>query len=117
MSGQAGEGDPARFQMDEEQDVVGGETSPSKHLNREEVGSCQDGEVRGDEILPGSSLAAFRCRSNPVLAKDVAHGLIGNDMAEIGQGADDAVVPPGEVLSCEADNERLNFGVDAGAAG
>jgi len=53
MSGQAGEGDPARFQMDEEQDVVGGETSPSKHLNREEVGSCQDGEVRGDEILPG----------------------------------------------------------------
>jgi hypothetical protein len=53
VPGQTGEGDPLRFQANEEQDVVGGETSPRKHLNREEVGTCQDGEVAGDEILPG----------------------------------------------------------------
>jgi hypothetical protein len=81
MSGQAGEGDPAGFQMDEEQDVVGGETSPGKHLNGEEIGACQDGEVGGDEIAPGGSLAAFRCRRDPVPTKDVTHGLIGNSVA------------------------------------
>jgi hypothetical protein len=45
MSGHAGKGDASRFQMDEEQDVVGGKTSPGQHLNGEEVGACQDGEV------------------------------------------------------------------------
>ena len=117
MSGQAGEGDPTRFQMDEEQDVVGGETSPSKHLNGEEIGTCQDGEVGGDEVAPGGSLAAFRCRRDPVPAKDVTHGLIGNSVAEIGQGSDDAVVTPARILSDKADDERLDFGRDAGAAG
>ena len=85
MSGHTGESDPARFQMDEEQDVVGGETSPGKHLNGKEVGTCQDGEMSGDEIFPGGTLAAFRCRLDPVPAKDVAHRLIGNGVAEIGQ--------------------------------
>ena len=93
MSGQAGETDPARFQMDEEQDVVGGKTSPSEHFNREEVGTCQDGHVGGDEILPGSILAPLRCRLDSVSSKDVAHRLIGDGVAEIGQGPDDAVVP------------------------
>src|SRR5947209_2653531 len=59
MSCQAGEGDPTRFQMDEKQDVVSGETSPSKHLNGEEISTRQDGEVGGDEIAPSDSLAAF----------------------------------------------------------
>ena len=53
----------------------------------------------------------------PVPAKDVAHGLIRNDMAEISQSSDDAVVAPAGVLSGEADNERLDLGRDAGAAG
>ena len=117
MFGQAGESDPARFQMDEEQDVVGGKTSPGKHLNGEEIGARQDGEVGGDEIAPGGSLAAFRCRRDPVPTKDVTHSLIGNIVAEIGHGSDDAVVSPARVLACEADNERLDLGRDAGAPG
>jgi hypothetical protein len=78
--------------MNEEQDVVGGETSPGEHFDREEVGTCQDGHVGGDEILPGGILAPLGCRLDPVAAKDVAHRLIGNGVAEIGQGSDDAVV-------------------------
>ena len=116
MFGQTGETDPARFQIYEKQDVVGGETSPGKHLNSEEVGTCQDGHVGGDEILPGGILASFRCRLDPVTAKDVAHRLIGNRVAEIGQSSDDAVVSPAGVLSGEADDERLCFGRDAGPA-
>src|ERR1035437_945440 len=61
-------------------------------------------------------LAPLWCRPDPVSAKDVAHGLIGNRVAEIGQGSDDAVVPPTGVLSGEAHNERFQFGRDAGPA-
>jgi hypothetical protein len=39
MFGQTGEADPARLQMNEEQDVVGGQTSPGEHLDCEEVGT------------------------------------------------------------------------------
>src|SRR5215475_12649545 len=93
-SGQTGETDAARFQMNEEQDVVGGETSPGEHFNCEEVGTSQDSHVGGNEILPGGVLAALGCRLNPVSAKDVAHSLIGNRVAEIGHGSGDAVVAP-----------------------
>ena len=59
---------------------------------------------------------AGQCRLEFVSAKYVAHGLIGNDVAEIGQGSDDAVVPPAGVFSGATDNERFQFGRDAGPA-
>ena len=117
MFGQTGKTDAARFQMNEEQDVVGGETLPGKHFDSEEVGTCQDGHVGGDEILPGGVLAPPGCRLDPVSTKDVSHGLIGNSVAEIAQGSDDAVVSPAGVLSGEAHNERFQFGRNAGASG
>jgi hypothetical protein len=43
--------------MNEEQHVVGGETSPGEHFNGEEVGIYKDRHVGGAEILPGSILA------------------------------------------------------------
>ena len=80
--------------MNEEQDVVGGEISPGKHFDGEEVGTCQDGHGRGNEILPGSILAPLVCRLDPLAMQDVAHRLIGDGVAKIGQGSDDAVVSP-----------------------
>ncbi len=115
-SGQTGESDSSRFQMNEEQEVVGGEPSPGKHLNRNEVGTCQDGEVGGDEIFPGGILAPFRCRLDPVSAKDIADGLVGNGETQIGQSFGYKVVSPSRVLSCEANNERLDLGRYARAA-
>jgi hypothetical protein len=102
--------------MNEEQDVVGGETSPGEHFDGEKVGSCQDGHVGSNEILPGGILAPLGCRLDAISAKDVAHRLIGNHVAEIGQGSDDAVVSRAGVLSGETDNERFQFGRDAGPA-
>jgi len=107
MFRQTGETDAARFQMNKEQDIVGGETSPGEHFDGEEIGTCQDGHVGGDEILPGGILASLGCRLDSVSAKDVAHRLIGNGVAEIGQGSDDAVISPAGVLSGEADNSAL----------
>ena len=72
--------------------------------------------MRGNEILPSSILAPLGCRLDPVSAKNVAHRLIGNGMAKIGQGSDYAVVPPAGVLSGEAHNEGFEFGCDAGPA-
>jgi hypothetical protein len=72
--------------------------------------------VTGDEILPSGILAPLRCRLDPVSAKDIAHRLIGNGVAEIGQGSDDAVVSPAGILSGEAHNERFQFRRDAGPA-
>ena len=87
MFGQTRETDPARFQMNEEQDVVGGETSPSEHFHGEEVGASQNGHVGSDEILPGGVLTALGCRLDPVSSKDVSHSLIGNRVTEIAEGA------------------------------
>jgi|SRR5450759_1801241 hypothetical protein len=99
------------------QDVVRGKTSPGEHFDGEEVGTCQDGYVGGYEILPGSILAPLRCRQDSVSAQDVAHRLIGNEVAEIGQGSDDAVVSPTGVLSGKADDQRFQVWRDAGPAG
>jgi hypothetical protein len=62
--------------MNEKEHVVGGKTSPCEHLNGEEVGTCQDRHVGGDEILPGGILAPLGCRLDPVSAKDVSHRLV-----------------------------------------
>jgi hypothetical protein len=79
-----------------EQDAVGGEPSPSEHFDGTEVGTFQHGHVTGEEILPGSILGPLGCRLDPVSAKDAAHRLIGNEVAEIGQGSDDAAASPPE---------------------
>ena len=116
MFGQTGEADAARFQLKEEQDVVGGKTAPGEHFDGEEVSTCQDGHMGGNEILPGGILAPLGSGLDAISAKDVAHRLIGNGVAEIGQGSHDAVVSPAGVLSGEAHNEGFQFRRDAGPA-
>ena len=41
MSGDAGYADPAAFQVQKEQYVIGNQPPPSEHFHGEEVGSCQ----------------------------------------------------------------------------
>src|SRR5262245_337662 len=43
------------------------------------------------------------------IGEGCSHRLIGDERAEIGQGADNAVVSPTGVLSGEADNEGLHY--------
>src|SRR5580765_2642352 len=68
--------------MNEEQDVVGGKTSPGEHFDCEEVGACQDGDVGGDEILPGCVLAPLGCGLESRIGGGCSHSLIGNRVAE-----------------------------------
>ena len=47
--------------------------------------------------------------------EDVAHGLVTDGVAEVGQGADDAVVAPGAIFLGHAYHQRLELLVDRGA--
>jgi len=116
MLGQPGEGDPARFQVNEEQDVVGGETSPGEHFHREEGCARQNGHVRGDEVLPGGVLAPLWWGLDSISPKDVGYRLVGNRVAKIGKGSDDTIISPAGVLSGETDDERFKPRVDTGPA-
>jgi len=49
---------------------AGGETPSGEHLDGEEVESCKDGDVRGDEISPGGILTPLGCRLDAAPAKD-----------------------------------------------
>ena len=46
MSGNAGDAHPAAFQMQEEQHVVGNQSSPGEHFHGEEIGPSQHIHVR-----------------------------------------------------------------------
>src|SRR5262245_36998490 len=111
MPGDACQGDTPSFEMQEEQNVVGNQAAPSQHLHREEVGASQHVHVPADELIPRSLLPPFRSRRNSVASQDVAHGLIGNTMAEVGESADDTVVAPSRVLSRHAYDESFNGSV------
>ena len=65
VSGNAGDGDAPRLEVEKEEDVIGNETTPGQDLHGEEVCSGEDGHVRGDEVLPTRALAAFGAGGMP----------------------------------------------------
>src|SRR5215469_15211771 len=107
-----GQADAAALQMNEEQNIVGHQAAPSKDLNREEVDPRQHGQMRLNEFLPRGSLAAFWRRRDAMPPQNVSHGLIRDDVAEIGQRAHDPVVAPARILPCHLHNQRLQFRLD-----
>src|SRR5215472_15046176 len=69
------------LQMNEEQDVVGDQSAPSKNLHRKEVDPGQHGQMRLDEFLPRCVLTPFRGRRDAMTLQDVPHSLIRDDIA------------------------------------
>ena len=96
--------------VNEEQDVVRHQPAPGQHLHGEEVGTGQHVDVRLDELLPGRRATPLRRWSEVVPAQDVAHGLVRDLMAQIGQRADDTIVAQTAVFARQPDHERLYFG-------
>ena len=52
------------------------------------------------------------CRWDAVPAQDVTHGLIRNNVTEVGQGSDDPVITPAGVLSRHLDNQFLDLALN-----
>src|SRR4030095_3291949 len=73
----------------------------------------EDRHVRGNELLPCRVLAPLRCWRDAVTAQDIAHRLIGNNMAQIGQCADDPVIAPAGILASHADDELSHLTPDS----
>src|SRR4030095_205716 len=73
----------------------------------------EDRHVRGNELLPCRVLAPLRCWRDAVTAQDIAHRLIGNNIAQIGQCADNAVIAPAGILASHADDELSHLTPDS----
>ena len=72
MSGDAGEGHPPALQVEEEEDVIGNETTPGQDLDGEEVCPGKNGHVGSDEVPPTRTLAAFRRWSEAMPLQNVS---------------------------------------------
>src|SRR5450755_5086036 len=69
MSGNTGHSDATAPQVNEEQNVVGNQSSPCEHFHGEEVSTRQNIHARGDKVLPGGCSASLRSWRNPVTAQ------------------------------------------------
>ena len=69
--------------------------------------------MRLNEFLPARALASFWRRCNAVPLQDVAHRLVRNRIAQIGERTDDPILPPTAVLLGHADNQRLDLRADS----
>jgi hypothetical protein len=87
------------------------------YLTVEEVCGPQYGEVDTDELAPGHGLLALRRGWEAVTLENVAHRLIAERIAEIGQGTHDAVIAPRAVLSGHPHHQVFNLWVNSGTAG
>jgi hypothetical protein len=116
MPGDPRQADAPGLQLEEERDVVGGQTSPCKHFNGEEVGPRQHSQMGGNKFLPGGPLAPLWCRGDTIPPEHVRHRLIRHLLAEVGQGSHDSIVPPAGVLSGHPSDQGLGFAVDGRSA-
>ena len=71
--------------------------------------------MAADELRPGGVALAFRGRSQPEAAQNIADRLIRNLVAQIGQGANDAIIAPTGVILGQLHNEPFQHGIDGRA--
>src|SRR5215472_9007137 len=88
----------ATLQVNEEQHVVGHQAAPAQHFDGEEIDAGQYRHMRLNEFLPARALASFWCRCDAMPLQHVAHGLVRNLIAEIGERTDDPGVAPAAIL-------------------
>jgi hypothetical protein len=90
-----------------------------EHVNRDQTGGRPDfcsEEIRGpehvlveaDELRPSGVALAFWDRSQPVLTQNIPDSLIRNLVAQIGQGANDAIIAPAGVVLGKLQDELFH---------
>ena len=93
---------------DEEQ-IQGDQPTPGPHLDGGEVDGAEYLPMSLDECLPSGLSLALRSRFNPMCFEDVSDRPVGDLVAQVGQGAFDAIVTPGRILAGHAENEFDDF--------
>src|SRR5207249_10813472 len=88
-----------------EEDVIGHEPAQRPDLGREKVGRDQHVQMRPDKLLPrGGRLALWR-RWDTVALENVAHGLVTDRIAQVGQCPHDAIVAPRAIFLRQAHHQ------------
>src|SRR5947209_18730261 len=105
MSGDSGQCDLARLQVQDEKYIIGCQAAPGEHFDAEEIDTREHGHVSANEVGPSHLLAPFWGRRNTKAAENVAHGLVGNAMAENLECAGDAIISPAAILTRQADDQ------------
>src|SRR5437879_328470 len=101
--------------VNEKQDVVRYQPAQGPDLGGEEIRRHEDVHMHADELFPrGGRLALWR-RWDAVAFEDVAHRLRTDRQAQVGQGADDAVIAPGAILLGYTHDQGLPLWVNHGA--
>src|SRR5215471_5095743 len=95
----------------------GSATQRIGRLNGEEVGGGENIHVPANELSPGGGFAPLRHRGDSMPAQDVAHGLVGHLIPQIGQRSHNPVVTPAGVLASQANHQILDLSTDARPAG
>src|SRR5256886_16701011 len=103
-------------QVDEKEYVVGYQATQRPDLSSEEVGRHKDVHVRADELLPGGGGLALWGRGDAMAFQDVAHRLVTDRIAQVGQGADNTVIAPGAVFVCQAHHQSLGLRGNVGTS-
>ena len=103
----AGQPDPATFEVDEEQHVEPAETDG---VHGEEVAGHHAWRLGAEELDPGRPAASW-CGAEVVAAHDGAHRGGRDDQAELGALAFDALVSPAGVVSGQTQHRVDNSGV------
>ena len=83
----------------------------------EEVRGNDDLLVRFDEVSPRDARLPSACRRDAVPSKHATDSFVRHLMAEVGQGAGDAIVAPRCVLLGKAENQLLDLSFDPGPTG
>src|SRR2546427_8753221 len=103
-------------QVDEKEYVVGYQATQRPDLSSEEVGRHKDVHVRADELLPRGGGFALWGRGDAMAFQDVAHRLVTDRIAQVGQGADNTVIAPGAVFLGHADHQGFEVLGNRGAS-
>src|SRR5580704_15974440 len=85
--------------FDKKQYVVGDQTPPGQHFHGEEIRPRKDVHLRPNELFPGRGTTPLRRWRDIVPSQNVPDRLVRDFMAQVGQGADDAIVAPTTVFA------------------
>jgi len=108
--------DLARLQMNEEQDVEGGQPTGGPDFGGEEIGGPKHLLVTTNELGPSSVPFALWSASQTVPLENIADGLVGNTVTQVGQSPDDAIITPASILLGQLDDQLFHLHRDGGAS-
>src|SRR5215470_7351806 len=117
MGGDACDIHTAALEVNEEQHVVGHQSSKRQNIDREEVGCREKGEVGPNEFRPGGRTFALWRGRYTVAAQHIADRLIGDMISQIGERSDNPIIAPGTIFPGHANNQSLDVLANSRSAG